>query len=255
LQFIMSMDKLIEEVRKMTTDTHLKGSRGSHNWTREDARENDVKRMSQRRFDREVTELKERLSKVTELLHEEATGGQCYEWKLKRKVQWLVKRLCARNLKPKLSVWVKEEERLRATRYEEEVHIMCEPEQGVYLDGKGEDGDTEFTDKLMNRVRSSYPCNKEEGNVEERSTEDLKGCFAETEQHGRMEEKASVETEVPYVFKANDMCLTAGCTSRTKGQLLNIVQKFEEDEDEGKIMDMWNVYVLNIYLLTLLQVL
>ena len=37
--------------------------------------------------------------------------------------------------------------------------------------------------------------------------------------------------------------------------MLNIVQKVEENEDEGEIMCMWNVYVLNIYLLTLLQVL
>ena len=57
---------------------------------------------------------------------------------------------------------------------------------------------------------------------------------------------------MPYVFKTNDMSLTVSCTSGTEGQLLNIVQLFEEDEDEIKIMDMWNVYVLNIYLLTLL---
>ena len=51
------------------------------------------------------------------------------------------------------------------------------------------------------------------------------------------------------------MCLIAGCTVGTKGQLLNIVQQFKKDEDEGKTMDIWNVYVLHIYLLVLLQVL
>ena len=50
------------------------------------------------------------------------------------------------------------------------------------------------------------------------------------------------------------MCLTVGYTSGTEGQLLNIFQQFEEDEDEGKIMDMWNVYILHTYLLTLLEV-
>ena len=55
----------MEVVWKVDTESHLKGSRGSHNRTREDARENGVKRMSQRKFDREVVELKERLSKVT----------------------------------------------------------------------------------------------------------------------------------------------------------------------------------------------
>ena len=116
----------MEVVRKVIVDNHLKGSRGSHNRTREDARANGVKRMSQSKFDREVVELKERLSKVTKLLHEEATGGQYYVWRLKRRVQWPVKRLCARNLKHKLSVWVKKEERLRAAEHEE-VHMMCEP--------------------------------------------------------------------------------------------------------------------------------
>ena len=61
----MSVGKLIEEVWKVATEIHLKGSRGSHNRTREDVRSVGVRRMSQRKFDREVTELKKRLSKVT----------------------------------------------------------------------------------------------------------------------------------------------------------------------------------------------
>ena len=69
MQFIMNMDKLIEEVRKVITESHLKGSRGSHNRVKEDVNAVDVKRMSQSKIDREITELKERLSIVTELLH------------------------------------------------------------------------------------------------------------------------------------------------------------------------------------------
>ena len=68
-------------------------------------------------------------------------------------------------------------------------------------------------------------------------------------------EKELVEDEEPCEFDTNDLCLTVGCTNERKGQLLNIVRQFEEDENEGGIMDMWNVYVLNIYLLILLQVL
>ena len=117
----------MEVVWKVATEIHLKGSRGSNNRTREDAKANGVKRMSQSEFDREVAKLKERLSKVTELLHEEATGGRYYVWRLKKKVQWPVKRLCARDLKHKHSVWVKKEERLRTVEHEE-VHVMCEPE-------------------------------------------------------------------------------------------------------------------------------
>ena len=99
MQFTMSVSKLIKEDWKVATKSHLKGSRGSYNRPREDARANGVKRMNQRKFDREVAELKERLSKVTGLLHEEATGGQYYVWRLKRKVQWPVNRLCARKRK------------------------------------------------------------------------------------------------------------------------------------------------------------
>ena len=72
----------MEVVWKVATKIHLKGSKGSHSRTKEDARANGVKRMSQSKFDKEVVELKERLSKVTELLHEEATGGQYYVWRL-----------------------------------------------------------------------------------------------------------------------------------------------------------------------------
>ena len=61
----MSMDKLIEEVRKVIIDSHLKGSRGSHNRVKEDASAFGVKRMSQSNFDREITDMKQRLSIVT----------------------------------------------------------------------------------------------------------------------------------------------------------------------------------------------
>ena len=71
-------------------------------------------------------------------------------------MQWPINRLCSRNLKHKLSVWVKNEERLRETEHEEESHLMCELEQGGYLDGKREDVDTEFADKLMDMEKGSY---------------------------------------------------------------------------------------------------
>ena len=56
MQFIMSMDKLIEEVRKVIVDSHLKGSRGSHDRVKEDVNAVGFKRMSQSKFDREITE-------------------------------------------------------------------------------------------------------------------------------------------------------------------------------------------------------
>ena len=116
----------------------------------------------------------------------------------------------------------------------------------------------EEIDELWNLIqRCKRNCNNEVQLVIWMTTEnfeDLKDCFAETNQYGMLEENAFVEAEVPYVFQTNNMCLIAGFTVGTEGQLLNIVQQFEEDEDEGKIMDMWNVHILHIYLLTLLQV-
>ena len=51
-----------------------------------------------------------------------------------------------------------------------------------------------------------------------------------------MEEKASIEAEVPYVFQTNNMCLIIGCTVGIEGKLLNIVQQFEKDEEEGAMV-------------------
>ena len=76
----------------------------------------------------------------------------------------------------------------------------------------------------MNKENSSYQYTDENEDVDVRYFEDLKDCFAETNQHGRMEEKALVEAEVPYVFQTDHMCIIAGCTVGIEGQLMNIVQ-------------------------------
>ena len=69
----------------------------------------------------------------------------------------------------------------------------------------------------MNREKSSYQYEKEEGDVDERSIEDFKDCFVEIFQHEMLEAKASAETREPYVFNTNDMCLTTGCTNGGNG--------------------------------------
>ena len=70
-------------------------------------------------------------------------------------MQCPVRRLCARNLKHKHSVWVKKEERLRAAEHEE-FYVMYEPVQGVYLEEEKEDVDTKFVVKLLDMARCSY---------------------------------------------------------------------------------------------------
>ena len=95
-------------------------------------------------------------------------------------MQWPVKRLYAKSLKHKFSVWVKEGERLRAAEHEKEVHMMCEPEQGVYLEEEKEDVDTEFDVKLLDMERCSYRYEMGEEDVDMISFEDVKDCFVET---------------------------------------------------------------------------
>ena len=81
----------------------------------------------------------------------------------------------------------------------------------------------------MEMEKSTYQYTEENEDVDVRYFEDLKDCFAETNQYGMSEEKASVEAEVPYVFQTDNMCLIASCTIGIEGQLLNIVQQFEND--------------------------
>ena len=55
----------MEVVKKVIVDGHLKGSRGIHNRVKKDSSAVDIKRISQSKFDIEITELKERISIVT----------------------------------------------------------------------------------------------------------------------------------------------------------------------------------------------
>ena len=52
---------------------------------------------------------------------------------------------------------------------------------------------------------SSYQYTEENEDVDVRTFEDLKVCFTETNQHRRMEEKASAKAVVPYVFQTDNM--------------------------------------------------
>jgi hypothetical protein len=68
----------------MTTDSH----EGSHKKRKKDAKEDGIKGMSQEDFDRELDELKERLSMIEKLL-DEGEKDQWYGWILrKKKVRW-----------------------------------------------------------------------------------------------------------------------------------------------------------------------
>ena len=81
MQFMMDMEELVEEVRKVITENHLKGSRKGHKKSRKDAIEDGIKKMSQIEFDTKLTELEERINLFTEMLQDDVEG-QYSEWNL-----------------------------------------------------------------------------------------------------------------------------------------------------------------------------
>ena len=115
------------EERKMTTDSHAKGSSASQNRVKENASTIGRKRMSDEEFDREIVEMKIHLSVLMELLHENEED-QRYGWILrKRRVKWPMLQV---KLKHRLSAWLRKE--LRETEYELR-GCICEPKQGPIL--------------------------------------------------------------------------------------------------------------------------
>ena len=78
----------------MTVDSHKRGSRERHNELKEDAKTTGMKRrMNQEGFDKEMAEIKERLSVMMELL-QRSEEERYYGWILrKKKVKWPVLQL------------------------------------------------------------------------------------------------------------------------------------------------------------------
>lgn len=64
----MDMEELVEEVRKVITENHLKISRKGHKKSRKDSKADGIKKMSQIEFDIKLIELEEIISILTELL-------------------------------------------------------------------------------------------------------------------------------------------------------------------------------------------
>lgn len=79
----MSEKLMKEEEKKMTTDSHSRGSERSHNKRKikkEDAKTNGM-RMSQEEIDKEIKELKEQLDALRRILEEDQRLG----WVLRKK--------------------------------------------------------------------------------------------------------------------------------------------------------------------------
>jgi hypothetical protein len=113
--------------------------------------------MSQEEFDKELIELKERLSMIMKLLKEENHG---YGWNLRRKVKWPIEQLYVRKLrhrlKHRLDAWIKEPE-LREVEYRKSLEAgptvhFCELKQGVVLGEEDEAQDEDLMGSLEKAV-------------------------------------------------------------------------------------------------------
>ena len=71
MQRIVAKELMKKEEKKMTIDSHSRGSERSHNrgYEKEDAKA-DGKRMSQEEIDKEIAELKEQLDALRRILEE-----------------------------------------------------------------------------------------------------------------------------------------------------------------------------------------
>jgi hypothetical protein len=99
------------EEMEMTTDSHDRGSRRSHNQRKNDARAVGRK-MSQEKFDREYTKENERLGIIMELLHESNEDQRCV-WNVKTKVKWPIVHLFMRKLMHNKNVFLSTEEKMK----------------------------------------------------------------------------------------------------------------------------------------------
>ena len=88
MQLIVS-EELIEMDKKVTTDSHNRGSERSHNRRKKGAKENGKgKGMSQEVFDREIAELKASVDAIIVFL-EKSMKDQIYGWTMRRKkIKW-----------------------------------------------------------------------------------------------------------------------------------------------------------------------
>jgi hypothetical protein len=104
--------------RKMATEGHGCGGKKNHQQQRKDE------------MDKELTEVRARMEELALRVQQNAKTHWVYEWPLRRKAKWPVKKLLARRQQRLLRRWLRYVKSLRAT--EEMVHA-CEPEAGRNL--------------------------------------------------------------------------------------------------------------------------
>jgi hypothetical protein len=179
-----------QEEEKMTIDSHER----SHNRRKKDAKADGRLKISQEDFDREMVELKEKLSMIENLL-DECEKDQWYGWTMKKKkVKWKLLQTRLRQ-----SMYAKRE--LRVAEYGMQV-IYCEPEKGDIL-GEGYEENERLAGSLMNSLQSSY-------------------------QHDDVLIEELDEATRPHSFYSDTLCVIAGNEKEETGLLVETVIKDEE---------------------------
>jgi len=84
----MSIKKLMEMEKKVTTNGHTKGSSVSHSRRKEDAKANGIRnKINEEEYDREIAKIRIHLDLLMELLQRIDEDQRC-GWTMRRKVKW-----------------------------------------------------------------------------------------------------------------------------------------------------------------------
>jgi hypothetical protein len=142
----------------MATKVHGCGGKKNHQQQRKE------------KMDKELTEIRVRMEELALRVQQSARTRWVYEWPLRRKEKWLVKKLLARGQRRLLRRWSRYMKSLRAT--EEMVHA-CEPEAGRNLSDDEEERSLEDLVNCQGGSEESSIC--KEGN-EMGSLDDLRDC-------------------------------------------------------------------------------
>jgi hypothetical protein len=87
-------------------------------------------------MDLEFNQIKSQMEKLAFKMQQDAKVHWVYEWPMKKKAKWPVKKLLAREQQRLMRVWLRHAENLSDT--EEELIHICEPETGRNLSDEEE---------------------------------------------------------------------------------------------------------------------
>ena len=126
---------------------------------REDARTIGRRKMNDKEFYREITELKEQINVIMKLLHERVEEYQRCGWKLNRMVKWPIAQFFVIKLRYVFDIWMKTKDKLRKDEYgkqclgETQIVHICEPELG-----DNEDIDERTAESQRSQISISKRC-------------------------------------------------------------------------------------------------